>query len=321
MSFNSLWIVSILSWGSLAGLGYAGVLVTREESRQEKLNRRITSVVAPHMREQRLELSAFTPSQAEDKKSLLSRLSGIFGFEPAKLDRYPLRWWLILMITFALAKGVEMLADDMIGSFSLLVLPIAWIVLSRTVFGWFEKRFQDKLLHQFPDALAMIVRTVRVGIPVLRAIRNVSRDAPSPTREVFGRLVNQVTIGVALDKAMLEMAQRSGLPEYRFFATAITLQMQTGGTLSDTLENLAEVIRRRVALKARAMALASEARTSAAVLAGLPFVSGTAIWALNPSYIGMLFQPGLGREMLSGAALSLGCGLLVMRSLIRRSLT
>jgi tight adherence protein B len=321
VTLGNVWVLSILSWGALAGLGYAGVLVTREETRQEKLSRRITAVVAPHMRVQRIELSAFTPLENGDRKTTLSRLASVFGFEPAKLDRYPLRWWLILMITFAVAKGAEMLAADVIGSYSLLVLPVAWVVLSRSVFGWFEKRFQDKLLHQFPDALAMIVRTVRVGIPVMRAIRNVSRDAPSPTRDVFGRLVNQITIGVALDKAVQEMAQRSGLPEYRFFATAITLQMQTGGTLSDTLENLADVIRRRVALKARAMALASEARTSAAVLAALPFVSGTAIWALNPAYIGMLFHPGLGRELLSAAALSLGCGLLVMRSLIRRSLS
>ena len=320
MNFGNVWVVSILSWGALAGLGYAGVLVTREETRQEKLSRRITSVVAPHMRVQRIELSAFTPSEIDDRKSALSHLASVFGFEPAKLDRYPLRWWLILMITFAMAKGAEMLANNMIGSYSILALPVIWIILSRAVFGFFEKRFQDKLLKQFPDALAMIVRTVRVGIPVMRAIRNVSRDAPSPTREVFGRLVNQITIGVALDKAVLEMAQRSGLPEYRFFATAITLQMQTGGALSETLENLADVIRRRVALKARALALASEARTSAAVLAGLPFVSGTAIWALNPAYIGMLFEPGLGRKLLSGAMFSLGCGLLVMRSLIRRSL-
>jgi len=116
------------------------------------------------------------------------------------------------------------------------------------------------------------------------------------------------------------MAQSSRMSEYRFFATAITLQMQTGGALSETLENLADVIRKRVALKARAFALASEARTSAMVLAGSPFVSGTALWVLNPSHIGMLFEPGLGRTIFSGAVLSLSCGLLTMRSLIRRSL-
>lgn len=321
MTGGSFWQLSVMAWVTLAGLGLAGLMVSREEARQEKLARRITTVVAPHMRVHRIELSAFTRAPQVDRKSLQSRLASWAGFDPAKTDRYPLRWWMILAITFAFAKGAEALASNVIGSYSILVLPAAWLVLSRAAFGFFDKRYQDKLVQQFPDALAMIVRTVRVGIPVFRAIGNVARDAPAPTRDVFARLVNQVSIGVALDRAVLEMAQRTGLPEYRFFATAITLQMQTGGTLSETLENLADVIRKRVALKARAYALASEARTSAAVLACLPLVSGGAIWALNPSYIGMLFEPGMGRMLLSGAALSLVCGLLVMRSLIRRSLS
>ena len=320
MKFADLGVISFLSWAALLGLGYAGLLVTRETRRQEKLASRITAVVAPHTRAQRIELSPLTRLPTAERESMLSRLASLFGFNLKKLDRYPLRWWLVLMITFAVAKGAEQLASDMIDSFGLLVLPIAWVLLSRMTFGWFEKRFQDKLLQQFPDALAMIVRTVRVGIPVLRAIRNVANDAPAPTREVFARLVDQVSIGVALDKAMLDIARHAELPEYGFFATAITLQMQTGGALSESLENLADVIRKRVALKARALALASEARTSAAVLAALPVVSGGAIWALNPSYMGALFEPGLGRTILSGAILSLGCGLLVIRSLIRASL-
>jgi len=155
---------------------------------------------------------------------------------------------------------------------------------------------------------------------VLRSINNVARDGPVPTCHLFAGLVDQISVGVALDDAVMNMARRSKMPEYRFFATAISLQMQTGGALSETLENLADVIRKRVALKARAMALASEARTSAMVLAALPFVSGTSLYVLNPDYIGKLFQPGLGQTIFSGAVLSLSLGLLTMRSLIRASL-
>jgi len=321
VTLTNIWVMSILSWGALSGLGYAGLLVSREDRRQEKLAQRITSVVAPHMRTHRIEISAVNEAPPVQRGSVLSRVGAVFGFNPAGLDRYPTKWWIILVITSVVAKVSQSLASDVIGPWSMLALPFEWVILSRMTFGWFEKRFQDKLLRQFPDALAMIVRTVRVGIPVLRAIRNVARDAAPPTSDVFARLVNQLSIGVALDAAVLEMAQRSGLPEYRFFATAITLQMQTGGALSETLENLGDVIRKRVALKARGLALASEARTSAAVLAGLPFVSGGALWMLNPSYIEMLFQPGLGRTLLSFATLSLGCGLLTMRTLILRSLS
>jgi len=320
MTSGNAWLMGIASCCMLTGLGYAGLLVSRESNRQEKLAQRIVGVVTPHLRTHRIELSAFIQTPATKQQSAFGRMAGIFGFDPSGLDRYPLKWWLVLAITGVAAKVGQSLASDMVGMWSWLALPIAWVMLSRTAFGIFEKRFQDKLLNQFPDALAMIVRAVRVGIPVLRAINNVARDAPPPTCHMFGRLVNQISVGVALDAAVLEMAQRSNMSEYRFFATAITLQMQTGGALSETLENLADVIRKRVALKARAYALASEARTSAMVLAGLPFVSGTALWILNPAYIGLLFEPGLGRTIFSFAVLSLSLGLLTMRSLIRRSL-
>jgi tight adherence protein B len=313
-------MMGITSCGMLTGLGYAGLLVHRETIRQEKLAQRIIGVVTPHLRTHRIELSAFIQTPTTKQQSAFGRMANIFGFDPAGLDRYPLKWWMVLVLTAVAAKVGQSLASDMVGLWSWLALPIAWVVLSRMSFGIFEKRFQEKLLNQFPDALAMIVRAVRVGIPVLRAINNVARDAPAPTSHMFARLVDQISVGVALDVAVLEMAQRSSMSEYRFFATAITLQMQTGGALSETLENLADVIRKRVALKARAFALASEARTSAMVLAGLPFVSGTALWVLNPAYIGMLFEPGLGRTIFSGAVLSLSLGLLTMRSLIRRSL-
>lgn len=315
-----LWLVAILSCGALVGIGFAGLLVSREQDRQAKLARRITGVVTPHMRAHRIELSALIQTPTAKHQSAVGRVASVFGFDPANLDRYPLKWWLVLVIALVGAKAAQALASSMLGSWSILILPVVWVVFSRMIFGWFETRYRDKLLHQFPDALAMIVRGVRVGIPVPRALNNVAREAPAPTCDMFARLGNQVSVGVALDAAVLEMAQRSRLPEYRFFATAITLQMQTGGALSETLENLADVIRKRVALKARAIALSAEAKMMAMVLAGLPVFSGTALWVLNPGYIGKLFEPGTGQIIFSSAVLSLGCGLLVMRTMIQRSL-
>ncbi len=108
----------------------------------------------------------------------------------------------------------------------------------------------------------MIVRSVRVGIPVTEGIRTVAREAPRPTAQEFSLLADQIRIGMPIEEALRELATRNQLPEYRFFATALALQNQTGGGLAETLENLGDVIRKRVALKGRAHALASEARTS-----------------------------------------------------------
>jgi tight adherence protein B len=116
------------------------------------------------------------------------------------------------------------------------------------------------------------------------------------------------------------MAQRTGLPEYQFFATALSLQAQTGGGLTETLENLADVIRKRVALRSKAYALASEARASSMVLAALPFVSGLGLAVLSPDYVGVLVFEENGRNLLGIAALSLATGVLSMRIIIRTSL-
>jgi tight adherence protein B len=154
----------------------------------------------------------------------------------------------------------------------------------------------------------------------MEGIRIVSRECASPTAGEFARLVDQVAIGSTLEEAIADLARRSGLPEYRFFATSLSLQNQTGGTLSDTLEGLADVIRKRAALKARGKALTSEARASAMILACLPFVTGGMLYLINPPYIGQLFTNPSGQSMLGAAALSLTVGLLTIKMLIKKSL-
>src|SRR5262249_35672272 len=114
---------------------------------------------------------------------------------------------------------------------------------------------------------------------------------------------------------------RNNLPEYRFFATTLALQSQTGGQLSEALEGLADVMRRRVALKARGLALAAEAKTSIIILASLPFVAGGALAVLNPQYIGRLFVDPDCEKLLIAAIGLLACGLLVMRGMIAKALS
>ena len=117
------------------------------------------------------------------------------------------------------------------------------------------------------------------------------------------------------------MAHHAGLPEYRFFATALTLQSKAGGALSGTLENLADMIRRRVAVKERAHALASEARMSIYVLTGLPVVVGGALALLSPQYIGVLISDPLGNKLLIAAVMLLGSGIGAMKFIVKKSVS
>lgn len=319
--FDVMWVLMGLSCASLIGMVATGMLVSQARQENAKRTARMAAVATPHIKVQRVEVSAFTRPVRTSNRSLATTAASVFGFDVNKPEQYPLRWWLILILTFALAKFVQSLADGLVGNISYIAIPVVWIIASRSIFGWAEATRKQSLLKQFPDALAMIVRSVRVGIPVMEAVRAVARETPEPTGPEFARLVDQVSIGVALDEAVMEMARRCGIPEYRFFATAISLQNQTGGTLSDTLETLGDVIRKRVALASKGKALASEARTSAMVLTALPIVTGVGLYFINPRYVGMLFQDKTGHTLLATAILSLSIGVGLIRMIIRKSLS
>jgi tight adherence protein B len=302
---------------SLLGLGLSGVLVSRAQSQNDRKTKRLTAILAPHLRTTQIELSAFTLAEDHGPRTTAGTLAGIFGFSLERQALYPMRWYIVLAITFLLALTARYAAANLLGVLSWAVLPVGWIMFSRMFFNRVENKRRNALLTQFPDALAMIVRSIRVGVPVIDAVRNVSLAAPSPTAGEFNRLVDQIAVGTPLDEAVTELAVRSGLAEFRFFATALSLQTQTGGTLSETLENLADVIRKRAALKARGHAMTAEARTSSSILAALPLVTGVMLYCLNPSYMMILFTDPTGKMIFSAAVISLLLGMLSIRAIIK----
>jgi tight adherence protein B len=302
---------------SLIGLGLSGVMVSRAQSDNDRRTKRLASILAPHLRSTQIELSAFTVPDESDARSRATIYASIFGFDLERQALYPAKWYVVLAITFLLAIAGRYATDDLLGPLSWLTLPVIWIMASRMFFKRVEGKRRGALLWQFPDALAMIVRAIRVGVPVIDAVRNVSLAAPNPTAGEFSRLVDQIAIGTPLDEAVTELATRTGLAEYRFFATALSLQTQTGGTLSETLENLADVIRKRAALKARGHAMTAEARTSSSILALLPVLTGGMLYALNPQYMMLLFTDPTGKTFFSIAIISLIMGMLAIRAIIK----
>jgi len=305
---------------SMLGLGLSGFLVSRAQVQRDRRAMRFASIVSPHLRTERIEMTAFVAFSNADRRGPRQALSALFGFDPEKAELYPAPCWVVLAVAFLLAWGTQAVSAGMMGPASLASLPIIWVMLCRAFFKWVEKKRQKLMLAQFPDALSMIVRSVRVGVPVMEAVRAVSRELPAPTGPEFGRMIDQVAIGSTLEDTVTDLARRSGLAEYRFFATALALQNQTGGTLSDTLDSLADVIRKRAALRAKGYAMTSEARTSAMILAALPFVTGIMLYFLNPSYIMVLFTDTTGQQLLGGAVLSLSVGMLIIRLIIQKTL-
>ena len=248
------------------------------------------------------------------------RIETVFGFVRARRQQYPVGLPRVLAVVAVLATVISVLCAKMLGVAGLLSQPILWIWLTRVFYRWCDARRTATLFRQFPDALGMIVRAVRVGVPLGRAISLVAEDCEDPTAAEFRQLSEEVAIGLPLADALRAMGARNQLTEYRFFATALALQSQTGGGLAETLETLADTIRKRVAVKMRGHALASEARASCYVLAALPFVVGTLIDVVNPAYISVLFTTPGGLKLLGLAAISFSIGLYLMYQLTTRSL-
>jgi tight adherence protein B len=283
------------------------------------LQRRLEWVGEPYVRSRPAEMRPITRRRVAEPQPLVRRLAALFGCDVGSSDE-GLRWYLVLPITLVVSIVAAEMTYALLGDADLLLAPPCWVMLSRTLWGWRREKRRARALAQFPDALAMIVRTIRVGVPLGEAMRIVAREAGEPTATSFAELADEVTIGVPLDSALRQMAERTGLAEYRFFATAITLQAQTGGALAETMDNLADVIRRRLALRARGRALSSEARASVAVLAALPILGGLFMYVLNPGYIGVLFTDPTGRNIFGLAVVSLAAGLLIMRVMMSRVL-
>lgn len=318
---QNLWMVA-LGFLLLVGLFASGVSILTEQARRKRLRTRLAGIGGADDQASRTPeiRTRITRVEAPQGKGRLRRVMSVFGFDPAHASHYPLPWSIVLVLSLLLARAVAGILTIMVGDIAFFAIPAIWAFLARGFFGWVDERRRQLLRNQMPDALSMIVRSVRVGIPVTEAMRHVARQSQAPTAPEFERIASDLSIGTRLDVSLKTMAQRTGLPEYQFFATALSLQAQTGGGLTETLENLAEVIRKRVALRSKAYALASEARTSSLVLAVLPFVSGLGLAVLSPSYVSVLVLEEAGRNLLGIAALSLMTGVMVMRLIIQTSL-
>lgn len=252
--------------------------------------------------------------------ALLRRAAALVRYDAAHPEHYPVPWWVAFGGTLAGALVESRLSAFLVGPVAFASFPLVWWFATRTLFTHWRNKRRQKLFRQFPDALSMIIRAVRAGIPVTESLGTVGREAPAPTSDEFQRLHGEISIGLPVQDALWEAARRTGLPEYRFFAVALSLQGQTGGNLTETLQNLGDVIRRRVAIGRKAMALTSEARTTAAALVAMPFLAAGGLALLQPAYLAVLFTDDRGRLILAGAIGSLTLGILSMRFIIKRTL-
>jgi tight adherence protein B len=192
-----------------------------------------------------------------------------------------------------------------------------FVIIPRLYLQRQQSREETKFMNFFPDVIDMMVRMVRAGLTVMGAVRTVGNEAPSPLNKVFTNLADQVDIGIMFEDALVLMGERIGLPDFRFFVVAVSLQHATGGNIAASLEILSDIIRKRRAMRLKAQATTGEVRISAYVLGALPFVVIIGLLLLSPAYLAPLVTDPRGNAIIGAAAVLMFLGFATMRLMMR----
>ncbi len=260
---------------------------------------------------------ADTLKELEHRQKSKEKISLRLRLQRAGLDVAPNRFWLasvgcgavLAVVIYILTPGVTVLVPLAAGFVGTFGVP-RWVLAQMT------KRRQSKFLNEFANAIDVIVRGVKSGLPLNECLGIIARESPSPVREEFHELVEQQRVGVPLSECFDRMLTRMPMPEVKFFAIVIAIQQQAGGNLSEALGNLSGVLRDRKRLQAKVKALSAEAKASAAVLGALPFIVMTMVYVTSPGYISLLWTTKMGQFLLMAAGGWMTMGVLVMRKMI-----
>lgn len=286
------------------------------KSGQEKARARQTQQMLANLREQ----------NEEKRKSLLPRDIGA-RMQRAGIDAPPSSFWIFSAILgVALAAGAFLSGADGFSLFGMelrsrpavvtAAAAAGFLGVPRWLLGMLEKRRHKKLTNQFADAIDIIVRGVKSGLPLNECLQIIGRESPEPLAGEFRDLSDNIRMGNTVEQALGKFYRRVPLPEVNFFVIVLNIQSKTGGNLSEALGNLASIIRQRKMMREKIKAMSSEAKASAMIIGSLPFAVGSMVFLTTPSYIMELFTTPTGHGILALGAVLMGLGIMVMRNMI-----
>ncbi len=188
--------------------------------------------------------------------------------------------------------------------------------LPRWALNFLKKRREQNFLKALPDAVDVIVRGIKAGLPLFESIKVVAADAPEPLRSEFLAIIETQAIGMPLGEACSRLFERMPVPEANFFGIVITIQQKSGGNLSEALGNLSKVLRDRKKMAEKIQAMSMEAKASAGIIGSLPPIVMFLVYLSTPQYISMLWTHPTGQLMLLGSVIWMSIGIFVMKRMI-----
>lgn len=188
--------------------------------------------------------------------------------------------------------------------------------LPHMVVGYFIKKRSDDFTTKFPDAIDLLVRGLRSGLPVTETLGVVAQELPGPVGIEFKLVTDRIKMGRTMEDSLQETADRLNTPEFSFFVITLAIQRETGGNLAETLSNLSDVLRKRSQMKLKIRAMSSESKASAYIVGALPFIVFTLIYMMNPSYLGKFFTDD--RLIITGigGGVWMGIGVFIMAKMV-----
>ena len=239
-----------------------------------------------------------------------------------RLERAGLNFSLTVYLVICLVVAGLSLAGSMLSG--LVPLPAAILigissgtVLPHLFVALMIKRRQARFIANFPEAIDLMTRGLKSGLPIMESMKTAGDEVPDPVGKELRQVCDAVRLGAKMEDALTEAADRLGLQEFRFFTISLAIQSETGGNLTETLVNLSEVLRKRRQLKLKIKALSSEAKASAYIIGSLPFVMAGIIYMINPGYISQLVIDPRGHVMIGMGLGSFFVGAVVMFKMVR----
>lgn len=266
-------------------------------------------------RESRRKQVQETLKQIEARESRRKRVSLRLLITQAGLQTSISTFWLMS----AVLGGAFFVLPQTFGVPWYLCLASAFVGLfgaPRWFLAYLRKRHQEKFLTELPDAIDVMVRGLRSGLPISDAMKIIASETPPPIGPEFYEVVEGQRVGITIEQGLERMYERIPLQEVSFLSIVMAIQSKTGGNLTETLTNLARVLRDRRKMKNKIRSMSQEAKSSAAIIGALPFLIMGALTFLNPTYLSPLFETQVGNMILIGSGIWMLIGILVMRKMI-----
>ncbi len=316
-------VISVLALLTVGGVGYSLVgadpHAARARQRLQSVKRGTTVTSRESKQQQKEQDRRKTVQKAlhelEEKQKQGKKLPLDTRIEQAGLEFGVLTFWLA-----SLGFGVFVFLAMLMGGLNPLVAAggglAAGFGFPRWVIAFLTAKRQKVFMEEFANALDVIVRGVKAGLPLTECLNIVARESPDPVGSEFRSIVEGSRMGITLEEGLQRMYERMPVPEVNFFVIVLSIQSKTGGNLSEALGNLTTVLRDRKSMRGKIQAMSSEAKASAGIIGSLPPGVAALIFVSTPDYIRPLFTEQMGNLLILGGAIWMTIGVLVMKKMI-----